>query len=255
MNIKKSQGLMYAGGILLGIGALKKFQLSRSSGSANLEAKPVKTKSPKYSLPDLPYDFRALEPVISSETLELHHNKHEESYIQGMNTVFSSLSRVRSANYDSKARQGMRGALGRKAAFNVSGSILHEMYWENLNGKGTKPSADLLQGINQNFGSLDMFMQEFFDTTKPIQGSGWGVLVYSPEIRKMVILPVEQHQNNLIPNARVLLVIDVWEHAYYLDYQSRRGDYLKKVMNDINWDVVSSRYKDAISVKPEVKIK
>jgi len=254
MDITKSKGFLYAGGILLGIGAVKKYQLSRS-GSTNLEAKRVKTKSYQYKLPNLPYQFSALQPVVSKETMELHHNKHEQAYVDGMNSTFAALDRVRGKGYDSKARQGMRYSLGQKAAFSVSGAILHELFWKNIKGKGTKPSASLLSQIKTDFGSLDMFMQEFFDTTKPIQGSGWGVLVYSPEICKLIVLPVQNHEDNWIPNAKVLMVIDVWEHAYYLDYQNRRGDYLKKIMNDINWDVVSSRYEQAIRVKPEINFK
>lgn len=254
MEISKSKGFLYAGGILLGIGAIKKYQSSKT-GSLNLEAKRVKTQSYQYGLPKLPYDFSALKPIISKETMELHHNKHEQSYVDGMNSTFSALDRVRGKGYDANARQAMRYSLGQKAAFSVSGAILHELFWKNINGKGTKPSANLLSQIKTDFGSLDMFMQEFFDTTKPLQGSGWGVLVYSPEICKMVILPVQEHQNNLIPNAKILMVIDVWEHAYYLDYQNRRGDYLKKIMNDINWDVVSSRYDNAVKITTEINFK
>ena len=255
MKIDKKEGLLYVGGALLGIGILKKYQISRSGSANNLDAKPVKTKDYEYSLPDLPYPYSSLQPAVSQETMQLHHNKHEKSYIDGMNSVFSSLSRVRSSNYDSKARQGMRYSLAQKGAFNVSGSILHELFWRNMGGKDTKPSVELLKHIQTDFGSLDMFMQEFFDTTKPIEGSGWGVLVYIPELCKLMVLPVQNHQDNWIPNSRVLMVIDVWEHAYYLDYQNRRGDYLKRVMNDINWNVVSERYKEAAKRRTEINFK
>jgi superoxide dismutase, Fe-Mn family len=255
IDIKKSQGLMLTGGLLFGIGAIKKYQMSRKGSSNQLDAKPVKTKSYKYKLPSLPYKFQALEPVVSAETMKTHHNKHEEAYISGMNKGFASLDRVRSSNYSIDARQGMRHSIARNNAFNVSGAILHELFWKNINGKGTKPSAELLQQINRDFGSLDMFMQEFFDVTKKIQGSGWGALVYSPELCKLILLPIQNHEDNWIPNSEVLLVIDVWEHAYYLDYQNRRGDYLKKLMNDVNWNTVSNRYAKALKRQSSINFK
>jgi len=255
IDIKKSQGLMLTGGLLLGIGVIKKYQVSKKGSSNELEAKPVKTKSYRYKLPKLPYDFKALEPIVSAKTMETHHNKHEEAYVNGMNQGFESLDRVRIKNYNIYARQGMRYSLARNNAFNISGAILHELFWRNINGKGTKPSAELLQQIDRDFGSLDMFMQEFFDVSKKIEGSGWGALVYSPELCKLVILPIQNHEDNWIPNSEVLLVIDVWEHAYYLDYQNRRGDYLKKLMNDINWNEVSNRYAKGLKRYPTVNFK
>jgi superoxide dismutase, Fe-Mn family len=255
VKIKPAQGLMYAGGLLLGVGLVKKYQLSKKGSSNSLEAKPVKTQSYKYKLPPLPYKYTALKPIISKETMEIHHNKHEDSYIKGMNKGFESLSRVRLSNYALDARQGMRNSIAKNNAFNISGAILHELYWRNINGKGTKPSAELLQQINRDFGSLDMFMQEFFDITKKIQGSGWGALVYSPELCKLVVLPIHNHQNNWVPNSEVLLVIDVWEHAYYLGYQNRRGDYLKKIMNDINWNTISTRYGKSLKREPSINFK
>ena len=255
IDIKKSQGLMLTGGLLLGIGAIKKYQASKKGSSNELDAKPVNTKSYQYKLPKLPYQFQALEPIVSAETMEIHHNKHEASYIKGMNNGFAALDRVRRSNYSIDARQGMRYSIARNNAFNVSGAILHELFWRNINGKGTKPSAELLAQLKRDFGSLDMFMQGFFDVSKKIQGSGWGALVYSPELCKLIILPIQNHQNNVIPNSEVLLVIDVWEHAYYLNYQNRRGDYLKKIMNDINWNTVSNRYAQALKKQTPINFK
>ena len=255
IDIKKSQGLMLTGSILLGIGALKKYQGSRKGSSNELEAKSVKTKSYQYKLPSMPYDFRALEPIVSTETMKIHHNKHEEAYIKGMNSGFASLDRVRAKGYSIDARQGMRHSIAKNNAFNISGAILHELFWKNINGKGTKPSVELLEQIKRDFGSLDMFMQEFFDVTKKIQGSGWGALVYSPELCKLVVLPISNHEDNWVPNSEVLLIIDVWEHAYYLDYQNRRGEYLKKIMNDINWNTVSSRYAKGLKRQSSINFK
>jgi len=255
IDIKKSKGLIITGSILLGIGAITKYRASKKGSSNNLDAKPVNTKSFQYKLPLLPYDFKALEPMISAEAMSIHHDKHEASYIKGMNSGFASLDRVRKKGYSVEARQGMRHSIGKNNAFNVSGAILHELFWRNINGKGTKPSVDFLDQIKRDFGSFNMFMQEFFDVTKNIKGSGWGSLVYSPELCKLIVLPIQNHEDNWIPNSEVLLVIDVWEHAYYLDYQNKRGDYLKKIMHDINWNTVSSRYAQAVKKETPINFK
>ena len=253
----ESKPFLYVGGALLGIGILKNHLDKKKSGSsARIEkAKPVKTKDYTYKLPKLPYAYTANEPIIGRRTMELHHNKHEASYIDGMNRGFSALSRVRSKGYDANIRVPMRASITKRDTFNISGAILHELYWRNLNGKGTQIGANLKKQLERDFGSVDMFMQEFFDVSKSIEGSGWGVLVWSPELCKLVILPVQNHENNWIPNAHVLLVIDVWEHAYYLQYQNRRGEYLKAVMNDINWDTVNGRFVTALKMKGPINFK
>ena len=110
-----------------------------------------------------------------------------------------------------------------------------------------------MKQIESDFGSLDMFFQEFYDVGETIQGSGWAVLVWSPELSKLVMLPVQNHEGNWIPNARVLLVIDVWEHAYYMDYKNDRGRYLKAVFDEINWDTVSKRFDEATKLLPTVQ--
>ena len=244
---------LFWSGVGLSVAGLYLKKAGQKLGARNLDAKPVKTTNQQYELPELPYAYFSLDPTINDETMEIHHNKHEASYIKGMNAGFAALSRIRESNYKPSARVPMRASVTRRNTFNISGAILHELYWGNLTGtSGTKISKELEDQIIKDFGSLDMFYQEFFDVTKSIEGSGWGVLVWSPQIQKLVMLPVQNHENNWIPNAQVLLVIDVWEHAYYLQYQNRRGDYLQQILNKINWDVVSQRFADSMNRKTPI---
>ena len=244
---------LFWSGVSLSVAGLYLKKVSQKFGARNIEAKPVKTSNQQYKLPELPYAYYSLDPVINDETMETLHNKHETGYINGMNSGFAALSRIREAKYKPSARVPMRASVTKRNTFNISGAILYELYWNNLTGTdGTKMSKELEDQIIKDFGSVDMFYQEFFDVAKSIQGSGWGILVWSPEIQKLVILPVQNHENNWIPNAQVLLVIDVWEHAYYLQYQNRRGDYLQQILNKINWDVVSQRFVDSVNRKTPI---
>lgn len=244
--------LFYFGGTLVTIGVASKV-INTKMGSRSLKAAPVKTTDSLYELPKLPYSYSANSPTISIQTMQLHHDRHEASYIKGMNTAFSTLSKIRQANYPDDSRKAMRSSITRKNTFNISGSILHELFWKNLHGVGTSPSEQMQKQIESDFGSIEMFFQEFFDISDTIEGSGWGVLVWSPELSKLVMLPVQNHEDNWIPNARVLLVIDVWEHAYYMDYKNERGRYLKAIFDEIDWDTVSRRFDEATKVMPTVK--
>ena len=250
MKVSSKTFLLLGAGLAVSYGVI---HYRRKGSAKKLAATPVKARESDYVLPQLPYPYSALEPIIGDKTMHLHHNKHEASYIKGMNAGLNALNRVRSKSYAPNARVPMRQSIAQRNAYNISGAILHELYWQNIKGQGTEPSEQLLAQIKSDFGSLDMFMQEFFDIAKSIEGSGWGVLVYSPALKRMVILPVENHQNNWIPDASTLLVIDVWEHAYYLDYENRRGDYLKAILNDVNWDTVSKRYEKALTRSPSVE--
>lgn len=235
--------LFWSGVGLVTAGSLLK-SASKKIGALNVSASPVKTKDQAYKLPDLPYALSANEPAIGDQTMQIHHDKHEQTYIDGMNTSFAALSRVRASGYKPSARVPMRASITKRNTFNISGAILHELYWRNLNGTGTisEISKELTAQIVKDFGSIEMFIQEFFDISNSIQGSGWGVVAWSPELQKLIMLPVQNHEQNWIPNAQVILAIDVWEHAYYLDYQNKRGDYLQQVLKKINWDVVSQRF-------------
>lgn len=200
---------------------------------------------PNYRAPPLPYPAKTLEPVIDAKTVEIHHNGHEASYYEGLDEALDSLARAREGEkIPDRTRRRMRLSLAHSVAFNGAGALLHKMYWENLcaPGTGSMPSQALHQLIVRDYGSPGGFTEEFSDIATGLQGSGWAVLVWSPDFKRSFILAVENHENGWIPNVVPLLIVDVWEHAYYLKYQNKRADYVKAIWSAINWQVVNNRY-------------
>lgn len=188
-----------------------------------------------YELPKLNYEFWDLEPHIDAQTLELHYSKHHASYVAGLNNATSAIKEARVSGDFSKMK-----ALKKELAFHWAGHVLHSLYWENMTPKSTNLSEELSSKINETFGSFETLEKEFKASTAVVEGSGWGALV---EINgELEILTVEKHQDLVIPGAKILLICDVWEHAYYLKYQNRRPDYINAFWNVINWEIVSERY-------------
>ena len=191
-----------------------------------------------YQLPDLSYDFGALEPHLSARILELHHDKHHRAYVDGANATLEKLSAARAAG-DFSAIVGLEKTL----AFNMSGHVLHSMLWENLspNGGG-EPTGALADAIGENFGGFDAFKAQMTNATVTVQGSGWGALVWEPLGKNLLVQQIYDHHANSVQGSTPLLVIDAWEHAYYLQYENRRPDYVNAVWNVINWDDVAKRF-------------
>ena len=198
----------------------------------------------KYPLPPLPYADTALEPVIDSRTVGIHHTGHEASYYDGLEEALDHLESTRGIQAPAKLRRRMRLGLAQAIAYNGAGAILHKLYWENLGpaGQGGEPTKALHAQIVQDFGSPQQFVEEFSDIANAIRGSGWAVLAWIPWMEKLVILPVENHQKEWIPGAVLLLIVDVWEHAYYLKYANKRGDYIRDIWRLVDWHVVSRRF-------------
>jgi Fe-Mn family superoxide dismutase len=198
----------------------------------------------KYPLPPLPYPEDALEPAIDGKTVGIHHNVHEAGYYDGLEEALDHLESTRGVQAPAKLRRRMRLGLAQAVAFNGAGAVLHKLYWENLTrqGKGGNPSPELHAQILRDFGSAEQFVEEFSDIANAIRGSGWAVLAWVPWMTRLVVLPVHDHQNEWIPGAHPLLIVDVWEHAYYLKYQAKRADYVKAIWGLINWPVVSQRF-------------
>ncbi|RKP09943.1 superoxide dismutase 2 [Thamnocephalis sphaerospora] len=196
----------------------------------------------KHTLPDLPYGFNELEPVISAQIMELHYTKHHQTYVNNLNVAEEQL---RSAAQDADIGQAI--ALQSALKFNGGGHINHSIFWTNLappkQGGGEPPSGELLQAIQRDFGSLEKFITKFNATTAAVQGSGWGWLGYNKETQRLQIATT-QNQDPLQPTTGLvpLLGIDVWEHAYYLDYKNVRPDYLKRIWEVVNWKNVTERY-------------
>ncbi|WP_019242084.1 MULTISPECIES: superoxide dismutase [Bacillus] len=195
----------------------------------------------QHTLPPLPYGYNALEPYISEEIMRLHHDKHHQSYVDGLNKAEKKMQEARQTDDFSLLKH-----LEREAAFHGSGHYLHTIFWEIMrpNGGG-EPKGALLQQIIKDFGSYKAFKKQFSEAAKQVEGVGWAILVWSPRSRRLEILQSERHmlltQWDTIP----LLVLDVWEHAYYLQYKNKRGDYVDQWWNIVNWPAVAIRFQKA----------
>lgn len=198
--------------------------------------------SKKYVLPDLPYKYNALEPIISEEIMRLHHDKHHAAYVNGANAALEKLEKGRAA--------GLQGvdvkAILRDLAFNASGHVLHSMFWANMGPKKEgKPGGQLADQINSDFGSFDIFKLELSNAAKSVEGSGWGILAYDPLSAQLLTLQAEKHQNLTLQGSIPLLVVDVWEHAYYLQYKNDRGAFVDKWWDVVSWSDVEARFEKA----------
>jgi Fe-Mn family superoxide dismutase len=191
-----------------------------------------------YSLPDLPYDYGALEPHYSGQILELHHDKHHAAYVAGANTTLEKLDEARS-----KEEFGTIVGLEKTLAFNVSGHVLHSIFWKNLSPEGgERPDGDLASAIDEHFGSFDGFRAQLTQATTTIQGSGWGVLAWEPLGRRLLVNQVYDHQGNVGNGSVPLLVFDAWEHAFYLQYKNVKADFVAALWKIVNWSDVAERY-------------
>ncbi|WP_447002108.1 superoxide dismutase [Saccharothrix isguenensis] len=200
----------------------------------------------QYQLPDLPYDYAALEPAITGEILELHHSKHHAAYVKGANDTLERIAEVREKDDFS----GIVG-LEKTFAFNLSGHVLHTIFWENLSPDGgDRPEGELAAAIDEHFGSFDAFAKQLSAVTTLVQGSGWGVLAWEPLSRRLVVEQVYDHHGNIGMNTSPLLVFDAWEHAYYLQYRNVRPDYVQKLWSLVNWTDVTRRFDAAREGRP-----
>ncbi|MEV4567776.1 superoxide dismutase [Nonomuraea sp. NPDC049419] len=197
----------------------------------------------QYTLPDMPYDYAALEPAITGEILELHHAKHHAAYVKGANDTLERLAEARD-----KGEFGGLVGLEKTFAFNLSGHVLHTIFWQNLSPDGgDRPDGDLAAAIDDHFGSFEAFKKQLTTATSTVQGSGWGVLAWEPLGRRLVVEQVYDHHGNVGMNTTPLLVFDAWEHAYYLQYRNVRPDYVEKLWDLIDWTDVIARYDAARS--------
>ncbi|MDP2496704.1 MAG: superoxide dismutase [Candidatus Palauibacterales bacterium] len=196
----------------------------------------------RYSLPDLPYDYDALEPHIDEQTMRLHHDKHHQGYVDGANAALDALESARdSGDY------GTVKKLSRDLAFNASGHLLHSVFWPNMapESETGEPGRRLASQLEDDFGGVEKFKDHFSAAAKGVEGSGWGILAWEPEGEQLLVLQAEKHQNLTAQGVTPILVLDVWEHAYYLNYQNNRGQYVDNWWNVVNWNDVSERLRKA----------
>lgn len=196
-----------------------------------------------YTLPDLPYDYGALDPHISGKIMELHHSKHHAAYVGGVNLALEKLEEAR-AN-ESFATINL---LEKNLAFNLGGHINHSIFWKNLSPDGgDKPTGELAAAIDEFFGSFDLFRQQFEATALGIQGSGWAILAWDTLGRKLITVQLYDQQSNIPATLIPILQLDMWEHAFYLDYLNVKGDYAKAFWNIANWADAQERFVAATS--------
>ncbi len=202
----------------------------------------------KYTLPDLPYDFSALEPHISGQTMELHHGKHHAAYVAMANSVLDQLTEARE-----KMDFTRLAALERELAFNLSGHVLHSIFWRNMSPRGGgAPKGLLAEAIQRDFGGFDHFQKQFAKVASTIMGSGWAALVWEPLGEQLLITQIYDHQSNLAQGGVPLLVIDAWEHAYYLQYQNRKTEFFEALGKLWNWPDIEQRFTAASKIETRI---
>jgi Fe-Mn family superoxide dismutase len=199
----------------------------------------------KYVLPPLPYAPTALEPLYQQAMLTLHHDKHHAAYVNNLNKALEHLAANRKAGDFAHVQ-----ALSRAVAFNGSGHVLHTLFWHSMkppagDGKPADMPEPLAAAVADSFGSVDAFKAQFAAAARDVEASGWAILAYEPLAGKLLVLQCMNHQDLAVWGVTPLLVCDVWEHAYYLQYQNRRPEWVDNFMKLANWDVASRRYEAA----------
>lgn len=195
----------------------------------------------KYTLPELPYDYAALEPHISAKIMELHHDKHHNTYVNGANAALEKLAAARDAGDLAAVNQ-----FSKDLAFNLGGHTNHSVFWTNMGPDcGGEPEGELAAAITESFGSFEAFKKHFTAAATGLQGSGWAVLAWDSISSRLIIFQLFDQQGNVPVGVTPLLMLDMWEHAFYLDYQNVKADYVKAWWNVVNWENVAARFENA----------
>jgi len=197
-----------------------------------------------YALPKLPYGYKDLEPHMSELQLTIHHQKHHQAYVTGANTILERLDKARKEATDVDVKATLK-----ELSWNIGGHLLHSMFWSNLapvgKGGGGKPIGAFSDAIEKEFGSFERFKKEFTQASMSVEGSGWGALTLCRQTRRPIIMQVEKHNTNVYPAYRILMVLDVFEHAYYIDYKNERAKFVEAFWNIVNWNEVNKRFEEA----------
>jgi Fe-Mn family superoxide dismutase len=192
-----------------------------------------------YTLRKLPYDYKDLEPYMSEEQLRIHHTKHHQAYVDGANGIFKKLEVARKEGTDLDMKATLK-----ELSFNIGGRLLHSLFWVNLAPKDkriAKPGQILGAALDKEFGGFDRFKKEFVQAATSVEGSGWAALTYCTRTQRPIIMQIEKHNNNVYPMFRILMVLDLFEHAYYIDYKNDRAKYIESFWNIVNWETVGKR--------------
>jgi superoxide dismutase, Fe-Mn family len=198
-----------------------------------------------YTLPELKYEYGALAPHISEKLMRVHHDKHHAAYVNAANTILERMDKSRLDNTDFDPK-----ATFKELTFNIGGHVLHSLFWDNLapagKGGGGIPSGMLAKAIDEKYGSLERFKKLFSQTAQSTEGSGWAALAFCKGTMRPLIMQIEKHNVNVYPMFKILLVLDVWEHAYYLDYMNDRAKFIETFWSIVNWSAPSKRLEDLI---------
>jgi len=192
-----------------------------------------------YVLPQLPYGYGDLAPYMSEEQLRIHHTIHHQAYVNGANAILKRLEEARKGNLDIDVKAALK-----ELSFNIGGHVLHSMFWGNLappEKGGGKPGGRLADIIEKEFGSFERFRKEFTQAAVSVEGSGWAALAFCRILGRPLIMQIEKHNLNIYPAFPIIMVLDVFEHAYYIDYKNRRVDFVEAFWNIVNWDEVGKR--------------
>lgn len=193
---------------------------------------------------DLPYPVDALEPYYSKETLTLHYDILYSGYVNNTNITEEKLKKAREENNFENIK-----CLEKDLSFFGSGAILHELFFTNMGPAiPTSPSVELMKQINNDFGSYDKFKSQFTESSKVVEASGWNLLVWVHTFKKLEILQCEKHQNLTLWGCVPLLVLDMWEHSYYLQYKTNRAEYINSFWNIVNWNAVNKRWNEKFEI-------
>lgn len=195
-----------------------------------------------YVLPKLPYDYGDLQPYMSKEQLTIHHDKHHQAYVNGANAILQKLDKARKEGADVDVKSALK-----ELSWNIGGNLLHSLFWNNLappKKAGGKPGGALGDALDKEFGSFDRFKKEFTQAAASVEGSGWAALTIDKQTKRPIIMQIEKHNTNVYPGFHILMVLDVFEHAYYIDYKNDRAKYIEAFWNIANWNKPNERLQE-----------
>jgi Fe-Mn family superoxide dismutase len=197
-----------------------------------------------YVLPKLAYDYKDLMPHMSEEQLRIHHSKHHQAYVNGANAILQKLDKARKEGTELDIKSTLK-----ELSFNIGGHLLHSLFWGNLapaSKSSGKPSGVLGDAIEREFGSFERFKKEFTQAAVSVEGSGWAALTFCRQTNRPIIMQIEKHNTNVYPMFRILMVLDVFEHAYYIDYKNERAKFVDAFWNIVNWNAVNKRLEETL---------
>ena len=194
-----------------------------------------------YKLPPLKFGYVDLEPYISEEQLRIHHDKHHQGYVNNTNSILEMMEKARKEGTDFDYKSAAKNL-----SFNLAGHVLHDFFWWEMtpaDNSSKEPVGELAEAIKEDFGSFERFKKEFSQVAGTVEGSGWAALTYCTDTKRLGIMQIEKHNVNLIPDFPIIMDLDVWEHAYYLDYKNERGKFVDAFWNLVDWEEIDKYFK------------